>query len=61
MLNGRRTQSIAGRDPSLWTVGRNDQYNDSLNQVLDENIEQIAALIATKKAIQNSIFDRTKE
>ena len=59
-LNGR-TSSIADKNKSLWSVGRHDHYNDSLNHVLDDNIEQVAALIALKKALQTKIFDKTKE
>lgn len=40
---------------------RKDEYNDNLNNMLDENIEELAKLTALKQRIQNLIFDGRKQ
>eukprot|EP00347_Sterkiella_histriomuscorum_P003130 403365476 len=41
-------------------VKRKDHFNDDLSNLVDQNIEQVARLVAIKQKIQNDIFDQSR-
>lgn len=43
-----------------WAVHRRDTYGDSLNQVIDCSIEEVAKLVALKANLQERILEQNQ-
>lgn len=52
-----RTSPVKNQANNLNQIHRKDTYNDGLKGFVDENIEELAKLIALKKKIESDILD----
>lgn len=61
MSSESKTKPLTMKGNGPQNVHRKDNYNDTLSGFIDENLLEVAKLVALKKKIQLDIFDSSKQ